>query len=130
MEGTTIMSADSYPANQPDNDDDGPVIEGTVVPVDTAAAAPRDWLADLHAAHRTRRAIVPPMLRSKAEAKALGKFLATHYGHKAGYHATRTPKYGLKLAARAPRGAHRLIRGTVRWTFDLEGVPVRAAAVL
>jgi S-DNA-T family DNA segregation ATPase FtsK/SpoIIIE len=111
--------------------DDGPVIEGTVVPVDTAdAAVPRDWLADLRTAHRTRRAIVPPMLRSKAEAKALGKFLAAHYGHKAGYHASRTPKYGLKLAARAPRGAHRLIRGTVRWTFDLEGVPVRAAAVL
>jgi S-DNA-T family DNA segregation ATPase FtsK/SpoIIIE len=180
MEGTTIMSADITPANQPNPDDehrpgaevvdldtwtrtgrppatpaaatrpveadpadderpadtpaavndDGPVIEGTVVPVDSPAGAPRDWLADLHTAHRTRRPIVPPMLRSKAEAKALGKFLAAHYGHKAGYHATRTPKYGLKLAARAPRGAHRLVRGTVRWTFDLEGVPVRAAAVL
>jgi S-DNA-T family DNA segregation ATPase FtsK/SpoIIIE len=190
MEGTTIMSADNRPANQPDNGDehpgipqhwddgkddsgpgaevvdldtwtrtartghapavdgprpvetvpadepdtapavDGPVIEGTVVPVDTADNAPRDWLADLHAAHRTRRPIVPRALRDKTEAKAIGRFLAAHYGHKLGFHVTRSPKYGLKLAFRAPRGAHRIVRGTVRWTLDLEGTPVRRAAVL
>jgi DNA segregation ATPase FtsK/SpoIIIE, S-DNA-T family len=110
--------------------DDGPVIAGTVVPVDAPGDGPRDWLAELHAAHRTRRAIVPAAVRSKAEAIALGKFLAAHYGHKCAYHATRTPKYGTRLAFRAPRGAHRVMRGAWRWTWDLEGQPVRLAAVL
>ena len=110
--------------------EDGPVIEGTLVPVDTANDGPRDWLADLHAAHRARRPIVPAALRSTADAKATGSFLAAHYGHVLAYHATRTPKYGLKLAFRAPRGAGRVVRGTVRWTFDLDGNPVRRAAVL
>jgi S-DNA-T family DNA segregation ATPase FtsK/SpoIIIE len=118
---TVIPSADA---------DDEPVITGTVVPVDTPDSGPRDWLADLHAAHRTRRPIIPAALRSRADAIATGRFLAAHYGHVAAYHAIRAPKYGLKLAFRAPRGAHRVVRGTVRWSLDLEGNPVRRAAVL
>jgi S-DNA-T family DNA segregation ATPase FtsK/SpoIIIE len=128
--GQALPADDERPADTAAPAVDEPVAEGTTVPVDSTPAAPRDWLADLHTAHRTRRPIVPAPLRSRAEAAALGKFLAAHYSHKAAYHATRTPKYGLKLAGRAPRGAHRVIRGTVRWTFDLEGIPVRAAAVL
>jgi S-DNA-T family DNA segregation ATPase FtsK/SpoIIIE len=157
-EGTTIMPAGSMPGHRPAGDGhdstgprasvagpdtgepatespvpgfyDEPAVTGTVVPVDTPDSGPRDWLAELRAAHRTRRAIVPAALRSKAEAAALGRFLAAHYGHVCAYHATRSPKYALKLAFRAPRGLQRVVAGTWRWTWDLESQPVRLAAIL
>jgi len=114
-----------------DEPDDGPPIEGTVIPVDRPeTAAPRDWLADMHAAHAARRPVVPLMLRSKAEFTAAARFVAAHAGHVSAYHATRTPKYGAKIAFRAPRGAARVVRRFHRWTFDLEGHPVRVASVL
>jgi DNA segregation ATPase FtsK/SpoIIIE, S-DNA-T family len=117
-------------ADEPD--DDGPApIEGTVVPVDRPEkAAPRDWLADMQDAHAARRAVIPAVLRSKTEAAAVARFVAAHAGHVSAYHATRTPKYAAKVAFRAPRGAARVIRHLHRWTFDLEGHPVRVAAVL
>ena len=39
------------------------------------------------------------------------------------------PLYGGRLTARAPRGFLRLVGGVIKWTFDLEGEPVRLAAV-
>ncbi|MFI6602992.1 hypothetical protein ACIBHX_42675 [Nonomuraea sp. NPDC050536] len=39
------------------------------------------------------------------------------------------PLYGGRLAVRSPRGFVRLVGGLIRWTFDLEGEPVRLAAV-
>jgi S-DNA-T family DNA segregation ATPase FtsK/SpoIIIE len=57
------------------------------------------------------------------------KWVLAHYLHVTGYHAVRAPVYGAKLAARSPRGLARLVSGLVRWTFDIEGQPVRLATV-
>ncbi|WP_197048522.1 hypothetical protein [Streptosporangium roseum] len=107
----------------------GPVLEGEVVRVDAPGEVDRDWLADLAVKAKDRRPIVPLWLRSRSEALSTLKWVGAHYAYVAGYQATRTPKYAAKLAARSPRGAARLIRGAVRWTFDLEGEPVRLAVV-
>ncbi len=113
----------------PDAPDGGPVLEGDIVRVDQPGADARDWLADLAVKTRDRRPIVPLWLRSRSEAVSTLKWVSAHYAYVAGYQATRTPKYAAKLAARSPQGAARLIRSAVRWTFDLEGIPVRLAAV-
>jgi S-DNA-T family DNA segregation ATPase FtsK/SpoIIIE len=102
-----------------------------VVPVDQPdAPGPRDWLADMHAAHAARRPVVPMLLRSKTEAAAVARFVAAHLGHVSAYHATRAPKYAAKVTIRAPRGAARVVRGLHRWALDLEGHPARVTAVL
>lgn len=108
---------------------DGPVLEGEVVRVDRPGEVDRDWLADLEVKAKERRPIVPLWLRSRTEALSTLKWVGAHYAYVAGYQLTRTPKYAAKLAARSPRGAARFIGGAVRWTFDLEGEPVRRSAV-
>jgi S-DNA-T family DNA segregation ATPase FtsK/SpoIIIE len=116
-----------------DGEDIGPVLDGTVVVrVDQPSAVRRDgeWLARLADAAAHRRPIVHPVLRSRAEATATARWVAAHYAHVTGYHATRTPKYAARLAFRSPRGAARVAGGLHRWAFDLEGHPVRIAAVL
>jgi len=108
---------------------DWPVLEGTAVRVDQPGGEHGDWLADLANRARERRPIIAPWLRSRREALATLRWLVAHYVHVSAYHAVRVPKYGSKLAVRTPRGMARLVSGTVRWTFDLEGHPVRMAAV-
>jgi S-DNA-T family DNA segregation ATPase FtsK/SpoIIIE len=107
-----------------------PVLEGTVVRVDQPGGEDAgDWLSGLAARARERRPVIHPALRSRAEAAAAAKWISSHYAHVSAYHAVRVPLYGGRLAARSPRGLARLAGGTVRWTFDLEGRPVRMAAV-
>jgi S-DNA-T family DNA segregation ATPase FtsK/SpoIIIE len=108
---------------------DGPVLEGTVVRVDQPGGEAADWLADLMNRSRERRPVIHPALRSRREALATIRWVASHYFHVSAYHLVRVPKYTAKLAVRTPRGAARLAGGMVRWTFDLEGHPVRMAAV-
>lgn len=112
----------------PDPTDDGAV----VVRVDQPGNGRRDgeWLAKVASAAAHRRPIIHPVLRSRAEAVALARWVAAHYAHVSGYHASRTPKYAVKLVFRAPRGASCLVGGLHRWALDLEGHPVRIAAVL
>ncbi|MFD8562138.1 FtsK/SpoIIIE domain-containing protein [Streptosporangium canum] len=119
--------AETNPA--PDGSTGGPVLEGEVIRVDAPGEVDRDWLADLAVKAKDRRPIVPLWLRSRSEALSTLKWVGAHYAYVAGYQAARTPKYAAKLTARSPRGAARLIRGAVRWTFDLEGEPVRRSAV-
>ncbi len=76
-----------------------------------------------------RRPIVPAWLKSTAELKTAAGWVARHYGHKAGYHAFRSPAYAARLAMQAPRGAAKFIGGTMRWVADKEGEPVRLAMV-
>jgi S-DNA-T family DNA segregation ATPase FtsK/SpoIIIE len=121
----------SHPAS--DGEDTGPVLDGTVVVrVDQPGKARHDgeWLTRIAQARAHRRPIVHPVLRSRTEATATAKWVAAHYAHVSGYHATRTPKYAAKLAFRAPRGAARVAVGLHRWALDMEGHPVRIAAVL
>jgi S-DNA-T family DNA segregation ATPase FtsK/SpoIIIE len=123
---------DASRPDEPPADDDG-VLDGTVVVrVDQPGHARRDgeWLARLAGAAAHRRPIIHPVLKSRAEAAATAQWVAAHYAHVSGYHATRTPKYAARLMFRAPRGAARLAGGLHRWAFDLEGHPVRVAAVL
>ncbi|MGG7573560.1 cell division protein FtsK [Streptomyces sirii] len=76
-----------------------------------------------------RRAIVPEWLQSTAELKTAATWVASHYGHMAGYHALRSPAYAARLALQAPRGAAKFLGGTMRWASDAEGDPVRRAMV-
>ncbi|MFC6083706.1 P-loop NTPase family protein [Sphaerisporangium aureirubrum] len=108
---------------------DGPLLEGDVVRVDQPGGERRDWLTDLEEKARTRRPIVPLWLRSRTEAVHILRWVGVHYAHVAGYQVTRTPLYAGRMAVRSPRGFARLVGGMVRWTFDLEGEPVRVAAV-
>jgi S-DNA-T family DNA segregation ATPase FtsK/SpoIIIE len=108
---------------------DGGVLEGEVIRVDQPGEPGSDWLADLEEKARTRRRIVPLWLRSRTEALSTLKWVSAHYAYVAGYQATRAPLYAGRLTARAPRGLARLVGGFVRWTFDLEGEPVRLAVV-
>lgn len=108
---------------------DGPPLEGRIVPVDQPGDDRRDWRTDLEAKARNRQPIVPLWLRSRAEAIETLRWIGLHYAHVAGYQLTRAPLYGGRLAVRAPRGLVRLVGGLVRWTFDLEGEPVRLATV-
>ncbi|MEU7863867.1 cell division protein FtsK [Nonomuraea sp. NPDC049141] len=127
------------PADRPDDEPDptapapavadGPPPEGETTWVDQGGKEDRDWRAELEAKMRTRRPVVPLWLRSRAEALQTLGWVGQHYAYVAGYQATRTPLYAGRLAFRSPRGLARLVGGMVRWTFDLEGEPVRLATV-
>ncbi|MFG3441150.1 cell division protein FtsK [Nonomuraea sp. NPDC047897] len=108
---------------------DRPTLEGQVIRVDQPGNEDSDWRAELEAKVRTRRPVVPLWLRSRTEAMQTLAWVGKHYAHVAGYQLTRTPMYAGRLAFRSPRGLARLAGGMVRWTFDLEGEPVRLAAV-
>ena len=117
------------PADESAADADGPVLTDDAVRVDRPDTGRGDWLADLSARSRERRPIVPGWARSRQEFSATARWVAAHYAHVTGYHASRAPLYASRVAVRAPRGAARVVGGFVRWTFDLEGEPVRLAAV-
>jgi S-DNA-T family DNA segregation ATPase FtsK/SpoIIIE len=108
---------------------DRPTLEGQVIRVDQPGGQDRDWRAELEAKISTSRPVVPLWLRSRAEAMQTLSWLGKHYAHVAAYQATRTPLYAGRLLTRSPRGLARLVGGMVRWTFDLEGEPVRVATV-
>jgi S-DNA-T family DNA segregation ATPase FtsK/SpoIIIE len=112
-----------------DDPEDGQILEGTVVRVDQPGGEAADWLTGLATRARERRPVIPGWLRSRRDATATAKWIAVHYLHVSAYHGTRVPKYAAKVSVRAPRGAARLVGGMVRWTFDLEGYPVRMATV-
>ncbi|MGI8450305.1 MAG: FtsK/SpoIIIE domain-containing protein [Streptosporangiaceae bacterium] len=120
---------DAAPASTPDTGPD--VLEGEVVRVDqpAPAATAGDWLSDLSARAADRRPIIPMWARSRREAADTAKWVSAHYAHVTGWHLTRLPLVGARLAVRTPRGATRLVSGMIRWTFDLEGHPVRMATV-
>ena len=134
----------------PDGEFDWSAAEADVVDLSARRAArPENWSADIDDEHDeigdeplpvdppevrptsavTRRAIIPTWLRSKAEARALARWLIGHYTHVVVYHLTRLPLYAGRLIFRAPRGLGRTISGTSRWISDAEGRPVRLAAV-
>ncbi len=107
-----------------------PVLEGEIIRVDQPGHERGDWLEDLAARARERRPMIHPALRSPADAAATARWIGEHYAHVTGFHLVRAPLYGARLTGRAPVGLARLASGTIRWTFDLEGHPVRAATVL
>ncbi|MGH3502548.1 MAG: cell division protein FtsK [Nocardioidaceae bacterium] len=104
---------------------EGEALEGEIVDpaADAGPATPR-WRAP-----DARRPVVPAWAKSRAEAKAAGRWAAGYTGHVAAFHTIRTPAYAAKLAGRAPRGLGRTVVTSARWVFDAEGAPVRADAV-
>ncbi len=135
--------ADTRPDNSPDTEadidpDTDEAIEGTIVPagtgpgtelVDSPEAQKRPgWsLAGMRDAER--RPIVPSWVRSRAEFGSNAAWAAGLAGHTVAYHGVRVPKYGARIAVRAPRGAARLVGVYSRWWFDMEGEPVRQSIV-
>lgn len=115
-------------ADDTDHDDD-PDDETGPVMVDSVAAQrrPRFTLSGFRDAQRMP--IVPTWLRSSAEFSGNLAWAAGFGLHAVAYHGLRAPKYGVKLAARAPRGLRRICRGYNRWLWDLEGEPVRQSVV-
>ncbi|MEU9498731.1 cell division protein FtsK [Streptomyces sp. NPDC048196] len=117
-------------APKPDADQPGPDESGdpsAPVRVDGPDVKGPGYLGRLMGA--TRRAIVPEWLKSTAELKTVATWVASHYGHMAGYHALRSPVYAARLALQAPRGAAKFLGSTMRWVSDAEGDPVRRAMV-
>ncbi|MEU7839257.1 hypothetical protein AB0B64_60340, partial [Nonomuraea sp. NPDC049129] len=110
-------------------DADGPVIEGEILRVDRPGPARTDWRASLERKATSRQPLIPLWLRSRAEAIETLRWASLHYAHVASYQVLRAPLYAGRLTIRAPRGFVRLVGRLVRWTFDLEGEPVRVAAV-
>jgi S-DNA-T family DNA segregation ATPase FtsK/SpoIIIE len=92
--------------------------------VDTPTTDGSSWLDRVRT--QDRQPIIPPYLRSLAEAKQAATWVGKHYAHKAGYHAARTPLYTLRLAVRSPRGLLLLLAATGRYVTDAEGRPARS----
>ncbi|MEU7990550.1 cell division protein FtsK [Streptosporangium canum] len=133
-DGAEVVSLDTarerrHPYPPTTLEQDAPVLEGEVIRVDLPGGVDRDWRAELAEKSRTRRPIVPLWLRSRTEAIESLRWAGEYAAYVAGYQLARTPLYAGRLTMRAPRGLGRLIYGMVRWTFDLEGEPVRLTAV-
>lgn len=84
-------------------------------PVDPPARQ-TTW-ADIVARPEPTRPIVPAALRSADARRALARWAARYGAHTAAYHATRTPKYAIKAAVYAPRGAVRSVGQVLRWAM-------------
>jgi DNA segregation ATPase FtsK/SpoIIIE, S-DNA-T family len=119
---------DGTAASDPGAAEAAGVGESTLLVDSPAAQRPaRPGLAGLRAAER--RPILPAWLRSRAELAGVSRWAAGYAAHTSGYHLARSPVYAGRLAARAPRGAARVLAGWLRWLFDLEGEPVRQGVV-
>jgi S-DNA-T family DNA segregation ATPase FtsK/SpoIIIE len=117
--------AEDDPGSAADHPDGG---EGRVL-VDSPQTQQPPRLTPATVRASPRQPIIPPWLRSRRELRATAGWLLGHLAHTAAYHATRSPKYAARLMIRAPRGAARLLAGTLRWTLDTEGTPARQAAL-
>jgi hypothetical protein len=85
---------------------DEPALATAPTLVDTIPAAP--------VPKTTRRPIIPPQLRL-ANLKATARRAGGRAAHVAGFHAVRSPWYGLKLCWYALRGVLRVAGGQIRW---------------
>ena len=83
----------------------------------------------LAAREADKRPIVPAWMRNRQEARQLAGWVARYGAHATGYHATRLPKYALRLLLRVPFGAAAAIVRTLGWLFDAEAAPLRVGAV-
>jgi len=117
--------ADTDPDTAPDSNTDA--VTGALVDSIAAQRRPRFHFAGLRDAER--RPIVPGWLKSKSEFVGNLGWAVGLSGHTLAYHGIRTPKYALKLAIRAPRGAGRVVGGFTGWVTDWEGEPVRRSVV-
>ncbi|MFI6713440.1 hypothetical protein ACIBF7_43915 [Nonomuraea sp. NPDC050478] len=124
----TSAPASNEPAREVENQND--LLEGRVIQVDQPhESGPVDVLAGLAARRQERSPLVPVWLRSRTDALQVLAWQAEHTGYVLAYHTLRLPKYVAKLLARTPVGTWRVLVELISWLFDLEGRPVRRAAV-
>ncbi|MDZ5443786.1 cell division protein FtsK [Micromonospora sp. 4G57] len=71
--------------------------------------------ADVVSRDEQTRPIVPAVLRSPEGRRALVRWSARYGANRALYHVTRSPKYGVKVAAYAPRGMWRAGTAVLWW---------------
>lgn len=76
-----------------------------------------------------REPILPAWARSRSAFVSQVSWVFHHSVHATGYHLVRSPVYGGKLTVFSVVGLARSVLSAVRWVFDLEGAPVRFAAV-
>jgi len=117
--GTPEVQHPAAVPDVPEPDSDG-VVEGVVV--DQPDVLP--WQR-----RESRVPVIPPWMRDPAQWRAAVRWALDRAGYTAAFHLVRAPKYAVRLALCAPRGAWRGVRIIWRWVFDAEGMPLRKGAV-
>ncbi|WP_125772964.1 FtsK/SpoIIIE domain-containing protein [Antribacter gilvus] len=109
---------------------EGGALDGEVIdpaPADAGVVeVPAPRVIEMRDGDRPRQ-VIPDWLRSRSELVTTCRHYAARAGHTLGFHAVRLPLYGLRLAARSPIGAGRLVAVAWRWVADSESVEVRRA---
>jgi S-DNA-T family DNA segregation ATPase FtsK/SpoIIIE len=88
----------------------------------------RTIYADVVEREHELRPIVPAWVRNRAQRREVARTGVSLAAYHVAYHATRAPKYAVKVAVWAPVG---LVRGVWKlwaWSFDLEGFGIRQDA--
>ncbi|MGW1034323.1 FtsK/SpoIIIE domain-containing protein [Streptomyces antibioticus] len=86
------------------------------------------WLAERQAYLAEAPPVVPTFLRNTTEFADAARWTLSYGWHVTAFHTVRAPVYLVRLLARSPRGAGRLIVRWVRWVADTEARPVEAKA--
>src|SRR5690554_1734425 len=129
--GAPRMSPPAGEVVDPDTDlpVTGEIIEAEPVDQPTVTADTGTWLDQRRAYLADAPEILPSYLRSADEFAQAARWVAAYYAHVMAFHATRLPIYLLRLVARSPRGAARLLVRWARWVSDAEARPlIREAA--
>ncbi|MDJ0341376.1 cell division protein FtsK [Streptomyces sp. H10-C2] len=112
--------------------DDDPQAEGLIEgeAVDRPQVEyPASLAETMQAKDKARHSVIPAWMKSAAQRRLVARWAVRHYAAVTGFHAVRTPLYGAKLTAYAPRGLARWTGAAGRWLSDAESRPVRLAAV-
>ncbi|MFY1656912.1 cell division protein FtsK [Micromonospora sp. WMMD1274] len=96
-------------------DDERHIIEADRVGGPVDAPDRKATFAEVVSRDDRTRPIVPAVLRSPEGRKALVRWSARYGANRALYHVTRSPKYGIKVAAYAPRGVWRAGSAVLWW---------------
>lgn len=104
--------------------------EAEAKPVDTpeVAADTGTWVEERRAYFEDAPPVLPSWLRKAGEFWEAARWTVSYCAHISAFHAVRAPVYLLRLIARSPRGAGRLIVRWTRWIIDAEARPVEAKA--
>ncbi|WNV90949.1 FtsK/SpoIIIE domain-containing protein [Umezawaea sp. Da 62-37] len=105
------------------------VLHGELIMVDQPTTGTNS--AELWEGFRGRklRPLVAPWLRSWEEFQDTALWGCKFAAHTVAYHLLRTPLYALRLLARSPRGAGRLLGAVWSWVTDAEGRALRKHTV-
>lgn len=92
----------------------------SVDPHPTTDPAPLPWSVP-----DQRKPIVPAWVRDSAQRSAAFHWAVRWTGHAAAFHAVRVPKYAVRTAVYAPRGAGRALVRWFRWLLDWDAHGLR-----